>query len=107
MIFLTCSLTLFSIKQIDDRKESIDYFKKGNLLNKSIKCFDKSIALNSNTYFNKGKVLIYLKRYQDAISCQNKVIESKPDHFLACIDKDSALEILNKNENKKSNDITI
>jgi len=61
---------------------------------------EKALDVNSNFVYAlsyKGKILVSLKRYTEAISCYDKVLEIDPDNRRAAYHREKAKEKVAKN----------
>ncbi|MGB4641974.1 MAG: tetratricopeptide repeat protein [Methanothermobacter tenebrarum] len=73
---------------------------------KSIKCYDKAIKINSNfakAYFEKGNILlIKLKKYDEALECYQKALKINPRLVGAWFGNEETLEELERVKRPKN-----
>ncbi len=76
-------------------------FASGSSDEKAYAAYEQAIQLNSNyahAYNNKGKVLLALKRYEEALTVFEQAIQLNSNNPLTCNNKGSALYMLKRYE---------
>jgi tetratricopeptide (TPR) repeat protein len=64
-------------------------------------CYDKAIEIDPNdieAWYNKGRALYYLERYEEAIECCDRALKINPRDGMALIEKGDFLRKLGKYE---------
>jgi len=62
-------------------------------------CYDKALDINpkyTNAWYNKGLVLDYLRKYEEAIKCYDKALELNPNDTKAKTAKEEDIKALSK-----------